>query len=148
MDKLDQKILALLAQNARMPVKDIAEAVALTSPAVSSRIRKLEQEGIIAGYTLNVHRPKGQTAIDALISLAAQPAAREALLAMLEQRREVLQCYHVTGSHSFIVKVSCPDMPTLEELILAFQTFGQTSTQIILSTPVERNGLEAYLIDC
>ena len=47
MDDLDRKILALLAKNARMPVKEIAEKVALTSPAVSSRIHKLETDGII-----------------------------------------------------------------------------------------------------
>ena len=52
MDDLDRKILSLLAKNARMPVKEIAEQVALTSPAVSSRIHRLEQEGIIGGYTV------------------------------------------------------------------------------------------------
>ena len=52
MDDLDRKILALLAKNARMPVKEIAEKVALTSPAVSSRIHKLETDGIISGYTV------------------------------------------------------------------------------------------------
>ena len=51
MDDLDRKILALLAKNARMPVKEIAEKVALTSPAVSSRIHKLETDGIISGST-------------------------------------------------------------------------------------------------
>ena len=52
MDDLDRKILSLLAKNARMPVKEIAEQVALTSPAVSSRIHRLEQEGII-GCVIN-----------------------------------------------------------------------------------------------
>ena len=52
MDDLDKKILMLLEQNARMPVKDIARHVALTSPAVSSRIHRLEQEGII-GCVIN-----------------------------------------------------------------------------------------------
>ena len=52
MDDLDRKILSLLAKNARMPVKEIAEQVALTSPAVSSRIHKLETDGIISGYLL------------------------------------------------------------------------------------------------
>ena len=52
MDDLDRKILSLLAKNARMPVKEIAEQVALTSPAVSSRIHKLETDGIISGYTV------------------------------------------------------------------------------------------------
>ena len=57
MDDLDRKILALLAKNARMPVKEIAEKVALTSPAVSSRIHKLETDGIISGYTVMLNRP-------------------------------------------------------------------------------------------
>ena len=52
MDDLDRKILSLLAQNARMPVKEIAEHVSLTSPAVSSRIHRLEADGIIGGYTV------------------------------------------------------------------------------------------------
>ena len=52
MDDLDHKIIQLLAENARMPVKDIAQQVNLTSPAVSSRIHRLEQEGIIGGYTV------------------------------------------------------------------------------------------------
>ena len=51
---------------------------------------------------------------------------------------QVVQCFHVTGSYSYIVKASCPDMDSLEHLITSFQKVGQTSTQIILSTPVDR----------
>ena len=57
MDDLDHKILQLLAENARMPVKDIAQRVSLTSPAVSSRIHRLEQEGVIGGYTVVLCHP-------------------------------------------------------------------------------------------
>lgn len=142
MDKLDQKILSLLAQNARMPVNEIAKQVSLTSPAVSARIKKLENDGIIAGYTLRLQRPAGLKNIDAMISVAVQPSERDALMDILCHRLEVLQCHHVTGSHSFMIKVCCNDMSTLEQLILEFQTIGQTSTQIILSTPVERTGTE------
>ena len=60
MDDLDRKILSLLAQNARMPVKEIAEHVSLTSPAVSSRIHRLEADGIIGGYTVVLKRPAGR----------------------------------------------------------------------------------------
>ena len=56
MDELDRSILRLLAQNARMPVKEIAQRVSLTSPAVSSRIHRLEQEGVIGGYTRTSQR--------------------------------------------------------------------------------------------
>ncbi|MCI2047029.1 MAG: Lrp/AsnC family transcriptional regulator [Faecalibacterium sp.] len=147
MDELDQKILGLLVKNARMPVKDIAEQVALTSPAVSSRIRKMERSGVIGGYTVMLHRPNGQAAIDALISVSAAPSVRPELMQLLQGRKEVLQCYHVTGAHSFLVKVSCSDMSALEHLIMAFQKLGETSTQIILSTPVDRSGLDMILED-
>ena len=70
MDDLDRKILSLLAKNARMPVKEIAEQVALTSPAVSSRIHKLETDGIISGYTVVLNRPADRVYVDALISLS------------------------------------------------------------------------------
>ena len=70
MDDLDRKILSLLAKNARMPVKEIAEQVSLTSPAVSSRIHKLETDGIISGYTVTLNRPADRVYVDALISLS------------------------------------------------------------------------------
>jgi Lrp/AsnC family leucine-responsive transcriptional regulator len=146
MDDLDRKILTLLSQNARMPVKDIAEQVSLTSPAVSSRIHRMEQEGLIGGYTVQLKRPAGQTYIDALISLSINPAFRDELLAMLETQREVLRCYHVTGDHSFLIMVSCNSMEDLEHIIMRFQKLGQTNTQIILSTPVDRSGIETLLL--
>ena len=142
MDELDHKILKLLSANARISVKEIADRVSLTSPAVSSRIHKLEQSGVIGGYTVSLNRPKGQTGIDAIIGVSAPPGNSEKLMQLMTDRPEVLQCFHVTGDHSFMVRVSCPDMPHLEQLILAFQKLGRTNTQIILSVPLNRNGLD------
>ena len=143
MDDLDRKILALLAKNARMPVKEIAEKVALTSPAVSSRIHKLETDGIISGYTVMLNRPADRVYVDALISLSVAPSQRDELVELMQNSKEVLQCYHVTGAYTFLIKVSCGSMPQLEHLILQFQKLGTTSTQIILSTPVNHGDLEA-----
>ena len=102
MDDLDRKILSLLAKNARMPVKEIAEQVSLTSPAVSSRIHKLETDGIISGYTVTLNRPADRMYVDALISLSVAPSK--------------------------------------------FQKMGTTSTQIILSTPVNHGELDALML--
>ena len=145
MDDLDRKILSLLAKNARMPVKEIAEQVALTSPAVSSRIHKLETDGIISGYTVVLNRPADRVYVDALISLSVTPSHRDELVELMQNSKEVLQCYHVTGAYTFLIKVSCGSMPQLEHLILQFQKLGTTSTQIILSTPVNHGDLEALL---
>lgn len=138
MDKLDKRILSLLAQNARMSVKEIAEQVSLTSPAVSSRIHRLEKEGVIGGYTVLLKNPGSQQAVNALISVSVAPADRDEFLAAVNGERQVTQCFHVTGSHSYIVKVACDTMQSLEHLITRCQRSGPTSTQIILSTPVDR----------
>ena len=143
MDDLDHKIVQLLSENARMPVKDFAQKVSLTSPAVSSRSHKLETDGIISGYTVTLNRPADRVYVDALISLSVAPSQRDELVELMQNSKEVLQCYHVTGAYTFLIKVSCGSMPQLEHLILQFQKLGTTSTQIILSTPVNHGDLEA-----
>lgn len=139
MDDLDRKIIRLLAENARMPVKDIAQRVNLTSPAVSSRIHRLEQEGIIGGYTVVLRRPNTPARVEALISVLVDSAAREEFLAMIEQESQVLQCFRVTGSYNFMLKVSCTDIDALEHLLTKMQKLGSTNTQIILNTQLDRN---------
>ena len=123
-----------------------AEQVSLTSPAVSSRIHKLETDGIISGYTVTLNRPADRVYVDALISLSVAPSKQDAFLELLQNSKEVLQCYHVTGAYTFLVKVSCGSMPQLEHLILQFQKLGTTSTQIILSTPVNHGELDALML--
>ena len=71
------------------------------------------------------------------------PSQRDELVELMQNSKEVLQCYHVTGAYTFLIKVSCGSMPQLEHLILQFQKLGTTSTQIILSTPVNHGDLEA-----
>ena len=121
MDDLDRKIIQLMVQNARMPVKEIAQKINLTSPAVSSRIHRLEQEGVIGGYTVLLHRPDEPTRVQALISVQTAPDAREEFL-----------------SYNFTVKVSCAGIDELEHLLTRIQTLGTTNTQIVLSTQLDR----------
>ena len=138
MDELDNKIIRLLMRNARMPVKEIAQQVNLTSPAVSSRIHRLEQEGVIGGYTVLLHQPGEAARVQALISIQTTGAAREDFLRMIPGEPQILQCYRVTGSYNFIVKVSCASIDELEHLLTRMQKLGNTNTQIILATPLDR----------
>ena len=138
MDDIDKQILTLLEQNARMSVKEIAAQISLTPPAVSQRIRRLERDGIIEGYTAIINLAGIGRSIRALISLSVPPVSREDFLNMARQQSAVLQCYHVTGEYSYILSVATHDMESLERLINRFQKIGQTSTQIILSTTDSR----------
>ena len=138
MDDIDRQILRLLEKDARMTVKEISARVSLTSPAVSERIRRMEKGGVIAGYTVVPGKALTKAHVDALISVTVPQANRAAFLTLTQTLANVAQCYHETGAYSYLVKVSCSDMVALDEIINRFQSLGQTSTQIILSTPVDR----------
>lgn len=138
MDELDHKIIQLLSQNARMPVKDIAKQVNLTSPAVSSRIHRLEKSGVIGGYTVVLHHPEEASRVQALISIATSPGCRSDLLRLAADEPQVLQCFRVTGSYNYILKVSCTSIEALEHLLNKIQKLGSTNTQIVLNTHLDR----------
>ena len=79
--------------------------------------------------------------VDALISLSVAPSKQDAFLELLQNSKEVLQCYHVTGAYTFLVKVSCGSMPQLEHLDPAVHSWAPPALQIILSTPVNHGEL-------
>lgn len=134
MDDLDKKILALLVQNARATLKDLAAQVNLTSPAVAERIRRMEKKGIIEGYSVRINPLLAQQGMHALVSISVAPKERENFMVLLQEQRPVQRCFQVTGSYSHMVEVRCADIPDLEKLISRLQKMGQTYTQIILSS--------------
>ncbi len=134
MDEMDRKILALLNGNARMTVKEIASRVALTSPAVSERIRRMERGGVIAGYTVRLAPEIASGRIGAFVSISVPPQNRAEFYDTLAEQSAVEVCYQLTGAHSHMVRVSCRDIPALDALLSQLQKYGSTSTQVILSS--------------
>ena len=139
MDDLDHKSYNCWRKMRVCLIKDIAQRVSLTSPAVSSRIHRLEQEGVIGGYTVVLRHPDAPAGRGADLGTVTQ--TRASFLTMIEQEPQVLQCFRVTGSYNFIIKVSCTDIDALEHLLTKMQKMGSTNTQIILNTQLDR-GLE------
>lgn len=86
-----------------------------------------------------LRNPGAPARVEALISVLVDAATRASFLAMIEQEPQVLQCFRVTGSYNFIVKVSCTDIDALEHLLTKMQKLGSTNTQIILNTQLDRN---------
>ena len=141
MDKIDKQILEILQENARTPLKSIAEQVFLSSPAVSSRIDHLEKQGIIKNYRARVDRHKLGYHITAFINLEMNPNKKPEFYPFIKAERNVLECNCVTGEYSMLLKVAFPSTMDLDEFIGRLQTFGKTSTQIVFSTPVEPRGV-------
>lgn len=134
LDDIDIRILDLLRVNARASIKEIASRVSLSSPAVSERIRRMEQNGTIEGYSVRINPLQEEGSIHALISITVSPPDRGEFAQLMEKQREVQRYFQVTGGHSHMVEVRCKDIAALEKLISRLQKMGPTNTQIILSS--------------
>lgn len=136
MDKIDAKLISLLQKNARTPLKTLASEVFLSAPAVSSRIDKLEKQGIIIGYNASVDKMKLGYHIIAFINLEISANQKQEFYPFINNSPNVLECNCVTGSYSMLIKVAFPTTQELDMFIGQLQHFGNTSTQIVFSTPV------------
>ena len=141
MDKIDLKIIELLQKNARFPLKHLAEEVFLSTPAVSSRIEKLQEAGIITGYTANINPIKLGYNIKAFINLEVSPKQKPDFYPFIKSCLNVLECNCVTGKYSMLIKVAYHTTEELDAFINEIQKFGNTETQIVFSTAVEHRGI-------
>lgn len=137
MDKVDKRIIQMLQENARIPVKEIAKEVFLSSPAVSARIDRLSQEGLIKGYHMVIDRSKLGYDVTAFVSLELSPSQKSQFYPFIKECPNVLECSCITGQYSQLIKVAFRNTTELDTFLGSLQHFGRTSTQIVFSTPVE-----------
>jgi Lrp/AsnC family leucine-responsive transcriptional regulator len=141
MDKIDKKLITLLQENARTPLKALAAKVFLSSPAVSARIEKLEKDGIIDGYEVKINQLSLGYHITAFINLEVAPNQKPEFYPFVTSCPNVVECNCVTGNYSMLLKVIFPSTMELDTFIGQLQKFGRTSTQIVFSTPVAPRGI-------
>lgn len=141
MDNIDKKLIKLLQENARMPLKALAEKVFLSSPAVSARIERLEKEEILTGYSAKVNEKKLGYHIMAFINVEVEPMQKPEFYAMVEECLNVLECNCITGNYSMILKVAFQSTDDLDKFIGKLARFGKTYTQVVFSTPVKPRGI-------
>lgn len=147
LDKTDRQILDLLQANARRTNAEIAEEVGLTAPSVFERIRKLEQRGVIRGYTVQVDPEALGKTLTAFIRLTAAYDERHAAgVDAIAADPDVLECYSVAGEDCFIIKTRVDSPGALEALIhriRARMTVLRSVTMIALSAIKEDGPLSA-----
>lgn len=142
MDAIDLKLIGLLQKNARYSLKQLAEQVFLSSPAVSSRIERLEREGYVKGYQAEVDEEKLGFHIIAFINLEMTPKQKTIFYPFVNSCPNVLECYCVTGQYSMLLKVAFPSTQELDGFIGRLSQFGKTQTQIVFSSAVRPRGIQ------
>ncbi|MBF8148313.1 Lrp/AsnC family transcriptional regulator [Winogradskyella sp. F6397] len=136
-DSLNWKILKCLQQNARMSSAEIGRRVGITSPAVSERIKKMEDAEIIQGYTTFVSPFEAGYQLKALITLRAFMGMLKPFLEKVKTYDEVVNCYRITGNENIVMEVVLKNQKHLEIFIDQLISYGETKTQIVLSHVVK-----------
>nr|WP_317398715.1 Lrp/AsnC family transcriptional regulator [uncultured Gemmiger sp.] len=141
MDHIDRKIIDILQRDARAPLKQIADQVFLSSPAVSARIARLEKDGCLTGYQAQVDAVKMGYLVKAFINLDMDPQRKPEFYPYIQACPQVVECCCVTGDYSMLIEVLFATTQELDAFINQLQQYGRTRTQIVFSTPVEHRGV-------
>lgn len=146
LDHIDLKILSILQSNGRTRLADIAEEVELSAPAVMERVKKLEVGKVIKGYQAVVDGKKVGKDITGFIGVSiGNQRDMDKFAKQMLQHHDVLECHHVTGDESFILKVKSANTASLEKLlgeIRSVEGVTRTVTKVVLSTAKESQALD------
>ncbi|MFC5884402.1 Lrp/AsnC family transcriptional regulator [Kitasatospora sp. CM 4170] len=140
MEDLDQRIVQLLLQDGRMSYTDLGKATGLSTSAVHQRVRRLEQRGVIRGYTAIIDADAVDLALTAFISVKPfDPSAPDDTPERLAGLPEIEACHSVAGDENYILKVRVGAPGDLEDLLARIRSAAGVSTRttVVLSTPYE-----------
>ena len=138
LDETDRALLRALAEDARTPVADLARQIGLSAPSTAERMRRLEAQGVIGRYTVEIDpRALGFT-LQAIVRVKPLPGQLHLVEDVIRRIPEFIECDKVTGDDCFICRLYLRTIDQLDEILSKVTERAETSTAIVKSTPVSR----------
>jgi len=144
-DELDWRLLAELQADARLSYNELARRVHLSSPAVAERVRRMEQAGIITGYSARVDPARAGQPLLAFIQLRCSLGTCLLKTTRAQDYPELAEVHKLSGEHCTLLKVRASSLAHLEGLIERLGTHGEMRTHIVLSTQYDGRPVEQPL---
>jgi Lrp/AsnC family leucine-responsive transcriptional regulator len=135
-DARDAQLLRLLQADARSSVSALARRMGMSAPAVRERIARLEDAGVIRGYSLDVDAAALGWPIQAYVRIRPMPGKLPKLAELAAAMPQVAECHRITGEDCLILRIYVRSLTTLDEVLDRFLPFGQTTTSLVQSTIV------------
>jgi Lrp/AsnC family leucine-responsive transcriptional regulator len=136
LDRTDWLLLAELQKDGRATYAELARAVAMSPSAVTERIRRLEDAGVIAGYRATVDPECVGMQVMAFVRLRYPTGNYRPFHALLDSTPEIVEAHHVTGEDCFVLKVLARSMRHLEEVAGRISGLGSVTTSVVYSSPL------------
>ncbi|MBB6365267.1 Lrp/AsnC family leucine-responsive transcriptional regulator [Xanthomonas sacchari] len=138
LDAIDRAILGTLTQDARMATSELARQIGLSAPATADRVRRLQHQGVIAGFTVELDpRALGYT-LQAIVRVKPLPGQLHLVEELLQRIPEVVECDKVTGEDCFICRLYLRTIQHLDSILAKVTDRAETNSAIVKSTPVRR----------
>jgi len=137
-DDVDQKILEALAENARISLKELAQAAGLSSPSAAERLRRLEERGIIAAFTIDIDPAALGYPLQAIVRVRPLPGQLHVVQRIIQETPQFVECDKVTGDDCFIARLVVRSMPELDTILDKVAEKAETSTSMVKASPVKR----------
>lgn len=135
MDKYDLTILKELQENGKLSIAELGRVIGLSTTATKERVKKLENEGVIKGYSAIIDASKVGYDMSAYITVPVGNLEIKEMADKLSSMEEIVECHKVTGNTCFLVKVRAKNSAHLEHLIDKINNFAKnTYTYLVLST--------------
>ncbi|MFY1632720.1 Lrp/AsnC family transcriptional regulator [Solwaraspora sp. WMMB335] len=137
MDEMDWALLRELQADARLSFSELSRRVHLSPPAVAERVRRLEESGVISGYHAHVDLTRAGWSVVALIRMSCYGSHCILRDPQVATWPEVLEIHRITGDACSMLKVAAASMDAFEDVIDRLAPYGQPSSTMVLSTPLD-----------
>ncbi|WP_327231563.1 Lrp/AsnC family transcriptional regulator [Streptomyces murinus] len=141
LDAIDWRILDVLQRDGRTSFADLARAVSMSASAVTERVRRLEESGVISGYAAVVDPERVGLAVMAFVRLRYPNGNYKPFHDLVEAMPEILEAHHVTGDDCFVIKVAARSMRHLEEISGRIGGLGSVTTSVVYSSPLPHRAI-------
>jgi Lrp/AsnC family transcriptional regulator, leucine-responsive regulatory protein len=136
-DEVNLRLLTELQANPRLSMAELARRAGMSAPAVTERVQRLERTGVIKGYRMEIDPAALGLPVTAFARIRPMPGSLPKIAQLAAEIPQVTECYRITGEDCFLVKLHARAIDELEDVLDRFLTYGNTTTSIVVSTPVE-----------
>lgn len=136
LDPTNRRLLRELHGDPRITMSALARKVDMSSPAVTERVQRLQDAGVITGFRMDVDPAALGLPVTAFVRIRPSPGQLGKIAELALSLSQVSECHRITGEDCFLIKVHVPAVTDLDTVLDQFLLYGQTTTSIVQSTPV------------
>ena len=138
LDDIDRSIVAILADDARISLKDLAQRIGLSSPSASERLLRLRERGVIRAFTVDIDPAALGYTLQAIVRIKPLPGKLHMVQKLIGDIPEISECDKVTGDDCFIARLHLRSIEQLDTILDRIADKAETSTSIVKAQPVRR----------